>query len=69
MKCPNVTCFGGRGQAALPVLDAGHADARQDPAKFVASKRGRRTERLGHNLLGPALRRDGGSRLEIKRLK
>lgn len=69
MKCPNVTCYGGRGQAALPVLDAGHADARQDPAKFVASKRGRRTERLGHNLLGPALRRDGGSRLGRKRLQ
>ena len=69
MKCPNVTFYGGRGQTALPVLDAGHADARQDPAKFVASKRGRRMERLGHNLLGPALRRDGGSRLQRKRLK
>ena len=68
VKCPNVTFYGGRGQAALPVLDADHVDARQDPAKFVASKRGRRTERLGHNLPDPVLRRDGGSRLQRKRL-
>ena len=70
VKCPNVTFYaGGRGQAALPVLDADHVDDRQDPAKFAASKRGRRTERLGRNLLGPTLRRDGVSRLERKRLK
>ena len=68
MKCPNVTFYGGRGQTALPVLDADHVDVRQDPAKFVASKRGRRKERLGHSLLDPVLQRDGGSRLQRKRL-